>query len=207
MCWCCADDDGTSAADFLGPWVQQQPAHGDHNHPQLPIRGGDPSMRKSSAATTGTITPETSIPHFSIAHRSESFSHGRPGSSNSNINSMATDHLKRITREDSAGSQGTVNRESRQGSQGSRWGSVISGLWSARRRDSAVGSIKTSDAWSNEQNKGSTSPTRATYNPSRRLSGMMAEPLSPKQPDEQARKSQCPPPPPHSAASRASSRY
>ena len=156
---------------------------------QLPIRGGDPNMRKSSAATTGTITPETSTPHFSIAHRAESFSHGRPSSSTSI--SMATDDLKRITREDSAGSQGAGNGngESRQGSQGSRWGSVISGLWSARR-----GSIKASSALSHEQNNGSTSPTRATSNSSRRLSGMTTGPTTPRQPDRQARKSQEPSP-------------
>ncbi|KAK4042861.1 folliculin-interacting protein N-terminus-domain-containing protein [Parachaetomium inaequale] len=94
----------------------------------LPIRGSDLHTRKSSAATTATITPETSIPHFSTVHRAEIFAQGRPGSSNS----MAADDLKRLTRDDSPGSQSSAAGERRQSS---RW-SVISGIWNARRRDS-----------------------------------------------------------------------
>ncbi|KAG7287845.1 hypothetical protein NEMBOFW57_007362 [Staphylotrichum longicolle] len=94
----------------------------------LPIRGSDPNTRKSSAATTATITPETSIPHFSTVHRAEIFAQGRPGSSTS----VAADDLKRLTRDDSPGSQGSGAGERRQSS---RW-SVISGLWSVRERDS-----------------------------------------------------------------------
>ncbi|KAK0620345.1 folliculin-interacting protein N-terminus-domain-containing protein [Immersiella caudata] len=96
---------------------------------QLPIRGSDPTTRKSSAATTATITPETSIPHFSSVHRPDLFSSGRPGSSNS----TAADDLKRLTREDGAAGEPR---------QHSRWGSVISGLWPTRRRDSGAASIK-----------------------------------------------------------------
>lgn len=94
----------------------------------LPIRGSDLHTRKSSAATTAAILPETSIPHFSTAHRAELFAQGRPSSSNS----IAADDLKRLTRDDSPGSQGSTAGERRQSS---RW-SVISTLWSARRRDS-----------------------------------------------------------------------
>jgi len=101
----------------------------------LPIRGSDPVTRKSSAATTATITPETSIPHFSSVHRVDVFSAGRPGSSNS----MAADDLKRLTREDSAGHSSNTGSDS---GRGSRWGSVISGLWGTRRRDSGAASIK-----------------------------------------------------------------
>ncbi|KAL2200582.1 folliculin-interacting protein N-terminus-domain-containing protein [Corynascus similis CBS 632.67] len=95
---------------------------------QLPIRGSDLHTRKSSAATTATITPETSIPHFSTIHRTEIFAQGRPGSSNS----VAADDLKRLTRDDSPGSQNSAACERRQSS---RW-SVISGLWNGRRRES-----------------------------------------------------------------------
>ncbi|KAK0641600.1 folliculin-interacting protein N-terminus-domain-containing protein [Cercophora newfieldiana] len=98
---------------------------------QLPIRGGDPTIRKSSAATTATITPETSVPHFSSVQRPDLFSPGRPGSSNS----MAAEDLKRLTREDSVGSGGEPRQHS-------RWGSVISGLWGTRRRDSGAASLK-----------------------------------------------------------------
>ncbi len=103
----------------------------------LPIRGSDPHTRKSSAATTATITPETSIPHFSTVHRAEIFTQGRPGSSTS----VATDDLKRLARDGSPGSQGSGAGERRQSS---RW-SVISGLWSARRRDSTSRSPGPSD--------------------------------------------------------------
>ncbi|KAK3294765.1 folliculin-interacting protein N-terminus-domain-containing protein [Chaetomium fimeti] len=103
----------------------------------LPIRGSDLHTRKSSAATTATILPETSIPHFSTAHRAELFAQGRPSSSNS----IAADDLKRLTRDDSPGSQGSTAGERRQSS---RW-SVISTLWSARRRDSTSRSPVPSD--------------------------------------------------------------
>lgn len=103
----------------------------------LPIRGSDPTTRKSSAATTATITPETSIPHFTTVNRSEMFSQGHPGSNSS----AAADDLKRITRDDSPGSQSSAAGERRQSS---RW-SVISGLWSARRRDSTCKTPAPSD--------------------------------------------------------------
>lgn len=144
---------------------------------QLPIRGGDPNLRKSSAATTGTIAPETSIPHFSIAHRAESFSRGRPTSSNS----VAADDLKRITRVDSAASHGSANSESRQGS---RWGSVISTLWSARRRESTAGLTKGPSNLPSDQHNSPSSPTKATSNISTRPSGVSTEQQTQRQPKE-----------------------
>ncbi|KAM7206820.1 Folliculin-interacting protein N-terminus domain containing protein [Naviculisporaceae sp. PSN 640] len=140
----------------------------------LPIRGGDPHLRKSSTATTGTITSETSIPHFSIAHRAESFSQGRPTSSNS----VAADDLKRITRVDSATSHGSSPR------QGSRWGSVISTLWSARRRESTAGLARGPSNLPGDQYDGPSSPAKATFNTSRRPSGVLTEQQSQRQPKE-----------------------
>ncbi|KAH6856533.1 folliculin-interacting protein N-terminus-domain-containing protein [Chaetomium sp. MPI-CAGE-AT-0009] len=114
----------------------------------LPIRGSDLHTRKSSAATTATILPENSVPHFSTAHRAELFAQGRPTSSNS----IAADDLKRLTRDDSPVSQGSTAGERRQSS---RW-SVISTLWSARRRDSTSRSPVSSDG----QNGIPTSPVK-----------------------------------------------
>ncbi|KAL2175614.1 uncharacterized protein P884DRAFT_205641 [Thermothelomyces heterothallicus CBS 202.75] len=108
----------------------------------LPIRGSDLHTRKSSAATTATVTPETSIPHFSTVHRTEIFAQGRPGSSNS----VAADDLKRLAGDDSPASQGRPASERRQGS---RW-SVISGLWNARRRESTSSSHVPRDGGHNE---------------------------------------------------------
>lgn len=94
------------------------------------------SGRKSSAATMATITPETSIAHFSTARRSDLFSPGRPGSSGS----VATDDLKRLARDDSTGLSPADSRQS------TRWGSVISGLWGATRRGSTTTTISTQES-------------------------------------------------------------
>lgn len=95
----------------------------------LPIAGSDLNTRKSSAATTNTITPDSAIPHFSTTHRSNARRSVRPESSGS----TAADDLKRtLTRGDSS----RVSHTSSHSRQSSRWGSVISGLWSNRRRES-----------------------------------------------------------------------
>ncbi|KAK3944918.1 folliculin-interacting protein N-terminus-domain-containing protein [Diplogelasinospora grovesii] len=130
----------------------------------LPLPGSDAATRKSSAATTATITQETSVAHFTSIYRAEVFSPGRPGSSNS----TAANDLKRITREDTAGAQNGTNGGSRQVS--SRW-SVISGLWNGRRRDStsnattATYTRNSSGAQQPNSNAGSSpnSPTKTAH--------------------------------------------
>ncbi|KAF6830236.1 hypothetical protein CMUS01_07817 [Colletotrichum musicola] len=97
----------------------------------LPIPGNDQVSRKSSAATTTTITPETTIPHFTTAQRFESRRSLRPGSSSS----VAADDLKRtLKRGESSGHVSSASTDSRMST--SRWGSVISTLWNGKRRDS-----------------------------------------------------------------------
>ncbi|OIW32060.1 hypothetical protein CONLIGDRAFT_251015 [Coniochaeta ligniaria NRRL 30616] len=103
-------------------------------HLNLPV--GEASGRKSSAATMATITPETSIAHFSTARRGDPFSPGRPGSNGS----VATDDLKRLARDDSTGLYSLSTADSRQST---KWGSVISGLWGAKRRGSTTTTICT----------------------------------------------------------------
>ncbi|KAJ9138949.1 Folliculin-interacting protein N-terminus-domain-containing protein [Pleurostoma richardsiae] len=71
------------------------PSHLSHLSSEL-------GTRKSSAATTTTITPETTLPHFSTLQKLDMSS--------------------------------------------SRWGSVISGLWSARRRDSTQTTLQSRDS-------------------------------------------------------------
>lgn len=98
----------------------------------LPMSGNDLVSRKSSAATTTTVTPETTMPHFSTVQRVDSHRRNRPSSSGS----AAADDLKRsLKRGESTGGMSNSSSDAR--SQGSRWGSVISGLWSVRRRDSS----------------------------------------------------------------------
>ncbi|KAI0525875.1 hypothetical protein F5B22DRAFT_257776 [Xylaria bambusicola] len=99
-----------------------KPAH-------LPIASSDLNTRKSSAATTNTVLPDEAVAHFSTAQRS--LDHVR----SDNRGSMAADDLKRsLKRVDSMGHSSHGSTHSRQSS---RWGSVISGLWGTRRRDSA----------------------------------------------------------------------
>ncbi|KAM3453982.1 hypothetical protein MY5147_007078 [Beauveria neobassiana] len=57
----------------------------------LPMAGSDLGTRKSSAATTATITQEPTMPHFTGFQRGESHLRHRPGSSSS----FAADDLKR----------------------------------------------------------------------------------------------------------------
>ncbi|RFU74440.1 hypothetical protein TARUN_7804 [Trichoderma arundinaceum] len=93
----------------------------------LPIPGHDLMSRKSSVATS-TVMQDSTIPHFSTIQRADSLRWRRPGSSGS----AAADDLKRSLKRGESGA--AVN--ARPPSQGLRWGSIMSGLWSARRRES-----------------------------------------------------------------------
>ncbi|KIE02196.1 hypothetical protein MAJ_01854, partial [Metarhizium majus ARSEF 297] len=114
----------------------------DHNHQRrasdaasirttnLPMLGTDLVTRKSSAATTTTIMPETTTPHFTSVQQRDCQRRSRPGSSGS----VAADDLKRsLKRGEHSGQVGGVSRPP---SSGLKWGNLINGLWSPRRRDS-----------------------------------------------------------------------
>ncbi|KAG8425137.1 hypothetical protein J3458_001869 [Metarhizium acridum] len=74
--------------------------------------------------------PETTTPHFTSVQQRDSQRRSRPGSSGS----VAADDLKRsLKRGDSSGQVGGVSRPP---SSGLKWGNLINGLWSPRRRDS-----------------------------------------------------------------------
>ncbi|KAI1652921.1 folliculin-interacting protein N-terminus-domain-containing protein [Daldinia decipiens] len=134
----------------------------------LPIIGNDLNTRKSSAATANTIVPDSAIPHFSTVHRSSTSRGTRPNSGGS----FAADDLKRsLKRGDSTGHASRASTDSRQGS---RWGSVISGLWSTRRRDSTATTSQTSDILGHPDSP-LASPTRATVSGRDKLSEMVRE--------------------------------
>jgi hypothetical protein len=99
----------------------------------LPIPGSDLGTRKSSTATTTTATPVTTVPHFSTRRPVRGTGPvPRPGSSGS----LATDDLLRsLKRGDSTGQYSNGSSDSQQNS---RWGSMISGFWSSKRRDSTA---------------------------------------------------------------------
>ncbi|RWA13619.1 hypothetical protein EKO27_g1494 [Xylaria grammica] len=134
-----------------------KPAH-------LPIAGSDLSTRKSSAATTNTVLPDEAVAHFSTAQRT--LNHVvRP----ENRGSVAADDLKRsLKRVDSLGHSSHASTHSRQSS---RWGSVISGLWGTRRRDSTASTSQTPDTVGLDDSPIG-SPTKATSTKKDELSGV-----------------------------------
>ncbi|KAI1142011.1 folliculin-interacting protein N-terminus-domain-containing protein [Hypoxylon sp. FL0543] len=133
----------------------------------LPIAGNDFNTRKSSAATANTIVPDSAIPHFSTMHRS-GVGRARPGSGNS----IAADDLKRsLKRGDSTGHASHGSTDSRQSS---RWGSVISGLWSTRRRNSTASTSQTLYIPINQESP-LESPTQVTAGGRDKLSQMVRE--------------------------------
>lgn len=114
----------------------------------LPFTGNDFTTRKSSAATMTTLTSDATVPHFATMQRSESSFSARPESSAS---SAAADDLKRtLQRGDSNTSQhgsallalqqqqglGSPGLDSDPRNQSLRWGSMLTGFLSGRRRDS-----------------------------------------------------------------------
>ncbi|KAI1330942.1 hypothetical protein F5Y16DRAFT_361688 [Xylariaceae sp. FL0255] len=106
----------------------------------LPIAGSDLNTRKSSAATTNTVLADEAVAHFSTAQRG---SLGRVARQE-HRNSVAADDLKRsLHRVNSGGHSSQTSGHSRQSS---RWGSVISGLWSSKRRDSIASTSQTADS-------------------------------------------------------------
>lgn len=111
--------------------------HGRRASDAASIKAGNLSVQAGTdldnrKVSTATIVSEPGIPHFAV-HKADS--HGRPGSSNS----VAADDLKRsLQRGDSMGSSDTQSS--------SRWGSVISGLWTTRRRDSEISTPPTRDS-------------------------------------------------------------
>ncbi|KAI8956135.1 hypothetical protein F4801DRAFT_3046 [Xylaria longipes] len=104
----------------------------------LPMAGSDLNTRKGSAATTNTVLPDEAVAHFSTTQRSLNRV-VRPD----NRGSAAADDLKRsLKRVDSLGHSSRASTHSRQSS---RWGSVISGFWGTRRRDSTASMSQTPD--------------------------------------------------------------
>lgn len=129
----------------------------------LPLAGSDLVTRKSSTATTATITQEPTMPHFTILQRSESHLRHRPGSSSS----FAADDLKRsLKRGESNASTSTT--ASRPPSSGLKWGNLMSGFWTPRRRDSM-------DSNTASQTSELRSPIKPAFSKTDRLAEMVQE--------------------------------
>ncbi|OAA47592.1 hypothetical protein NOR_02082 [Metarhizium rileyi] len=129
----------------------------------LPMPGTEIVARKSSAATTTTIMPETTTPHFTTFQQRDSQRRQRPGSSGS----VAADDLKRsLKRGDSSGQFGGVSRPP---SSGLKWGNLINGLWSPRRRDSL------DSATYSQSSVDLRSPVKAGFGRTDKLSEMVRE--------------------------------
>lgn len=132
----------------------------------LPILGSDLVSRKSSAATTTTVVPESTVPHFSSGQRLDNMTLYRTGTSSS----IATEDLKRsLQRGDSNISVGASM--SRQPSQGLKWGSLVSGLWSPKRR----GSTDNTNEGQPSDPRELRSPVKMSFSGTDRLSQMVQE--------------------------------
>ncbi|KAI0158559.1 folliculin-interacting protein N-terminus-domain-containing protein [Pestalotiopsis sp. NC0098] len=114
----------------------------------LSSQGSDAITRVSSAATTNTVLPDAAVPHFTSIHRTNTRRSHRPGSSGS----VAADDLKRTLRRGDGASQGSSASGDSHRRSTSNWGSVISGLWSVRRRESSSGTTPTLDLSSPREN-------------------------------------------------------
>lgn len=128
----------------------------------LPMPGNDLVSRKSSAATTATVMPEATMPHFTSIQRTESLMRHRPGSSSS----VAADDLKRSLKRGESSNSSVGG--SRPPSSGLRWGNLINGLWSPKRRDSMDEAVQPAP---NELR----SPVKASFSRVDRLSQMVQE--------------------------------
>ncbi|CAK7262908.1 hypothetical protein SEPCBS57363_000292 [Sporothrix epigloea] len=147
-----------SVAGVLAPLAYLNPQRRQHERrpsdtasirsANLPFTGNDSASRKSSVATTTTITSNATVPHFATMQRSQSSLTARP---ESRASSAAADDLKRnLRRDDSNSSQngsGLLALQQQQGplspgldadsrNQGARWGNMLPGFLSSRRRDS-----------------------------------------------------------------------
>jgi Folliculin-interacting protein N-terminus len=92
-----------------------------HSIKSIPIPTNDPSARKSSAATTSTVTPNptTPVPQFSAGSGPEATYFPNESSASASLN--------RIWR--------NSNRDSESSTASTKWGSLLSGFWS---RDSSA---------------------------------------------------------------------
>ncbi|OAA65949.1 hypothetical protein SPI_02736 [Niveomyces insectorum RCEF 264] len=148
----------------------------------LPFTGNDPRTRKSSAATMGTTTSDATIPHFATLQRADSSLSARPDSAGAG--SIAADDLMRtLQRDDSNTSQHSPLFQMQQQdtaatadssgsdadlrSQSMRWGSMLSGLLSGRRRDSTNGGgghsrNSSASSWDLRKKRNSVTPSSPT---------------------------------------------
>ncbi|KAM3437917.1 hypothetical protein MY4824_003566 [Beauveria thailandica] len=129
----------------------------------LPMAGSDLGTRKSSAATTATITQEPTMPHFTGLQRGEGHLRHRPGSSSS----FAADDLKRSLKRGESNTS-VCTTTSRPPSSGLKWGNLIGGFWTARRRDSL-------DSTTASQTSELRSPIKPSFSKTDRLAEMVQE--------------------------------
>ena len=115
--------------------------------PMLPIPTNDLSMRKSSAGTTSTITPDVTTPvaHFSSgSFRNDSYFPS--GLELTTPDSFASTNLARHLRQNS-GNSASLNSE--QSTASTKWGSLLSGVsgfWSNKQNTSSTGEIPQTSA-------------------------------------------------------------
>ena len=128
-----SDNDPVGFGDFRGPSHSRRSSDTKSaKASSLSIPQGDGASRKGSAATTATVTPATTVPHFSSLQTdrtSGTAAEPRPGSSGS----LASLNLMHTLRRNNSTDHSHTSTESQPHS---RWGSLISGFWSNRRDSS-----------------------------------------------------------------------
>ena len=125
---------------------------------RLALPGSEMSTRKSSAATTATITPNpmTPIAHFATSSGAQTDYFASSGQEN-NSDSAATANLaENLKRHDSA----NTSLDSERASGSGRWGSLLSGMWSSKNESSSDTSFTVPSVRHSDPQKPFESPTR-----------------------------------------------
>jgi hypothetical protein len=96
----------------------------------VPMHARDPRNKNTSVATTSTATPSSAVPVPHFASRQPLRDREDPDPSAQGVDSLASENLLRnLQRSDSSAISGNGSVPSN----GSRWGTLFSGLWSSRQ--------------------------------------------------------------------------
>ena len=124
---------------------------------KLALPGNELSTRKSSAATTATITPNptTPIAHFTTSSGPGDYFMSR-GHDNNNDSAATTNLAGNLKRHESANT--SIDSEKASGS--GRWGTMLSGMWSNKNESSSDSNVTVPSIRHGDPHKPFDSPTK-----------------------------------------------
>jgi hypothetical protein len=150
----------------------------------LPIPTNDISTRKSSAATTLTATPNRTTPvaHFAPTNIRPTLHNGHRSDSNDSV--ASANLLQTLRRSEST----NMSSDSTDSHSGSRWGSLLSNIWSSKQDSSTDGSDFTVPSGTRSAKSTAQSPqyTMASRRSQSKLEDMTEEVAKPQSPQEEA---------------------